>query len=79
MVISKRQNLREITICPHCGSNCIVMDKLENEPYCYICGWRHSIRISPEHARNHFTSERAFWLNLFALQEDPDDTKKRRN
>jgi hypothetical protein len=49
---------------------------MDNEPYCCICGWRWAIRITEEQARNHFSREREFWANLFASEDDPDDTNK---
>ena len=74
MVIGIRKQSRYIESCPHCSSNFVTWDKLENEPYCYICGWRQSIRITPEQARSNFRTERAFWVNLFASGKDTDET-----
>ena len=73
MVIANRKPNKVIQDCPHCGSNFVTWDGLEKEPYCFTCGWRRSLRISSEQARNRFSSERRFWLNLFAQEDDPDD------
>lgn len=68
MVIAAHSSIfkRSYDRCPHCGNNCLVLDKMDNEPYCYICGWRQAIKISEEQARHHFRCERDFWTNLFA-------------
>jgi hypothetical protein len=71
MLKAVRKPIRQIDNCPHCSSNFVTWDELENEPYCYICGWRQSIRITREQGRNNFSTERAFWINLFAGEKDP--------
>lgn len=73
MVIAARLPIHKISKCPHCGSSFVTYDILESEPYCCICGWRRAIRITEEQARNHFSCEKEFWLNLFAREDDPYD------
>jgi hypothetical protein len=73
MVIAARKPINSIRECPHCGSNVVFWDGLEKEPYCCICGWRRAIQITAEQAKNRFTCERKFWINLFASDKDPDD------
>jgi hypothetical protein len=76
MVYAMRLLFCNLIQCPHCGSNFITFDKLDDEPFCCICGWRRAIRITKSQARHHFNSEREFWNNLFAKEEDPDDPER---
>jgi|WetSurMetagenome_2_1015567.scaffolds.fasta_scaffold477486_2 hypothetical protein len=79
MVIAAHLPLFKADKCPHCGNACIVMDKMDNEPYCYICGWRQAIHLSTEQARHNFRCEKDFWVNLFAgfdADEKREDAEK---
>jgi hypothetical protein len=73
MVIAALNPVKSLNKCPHCGSGFVTWDKLDKEPFCYNCGWRKALRITAEQARNHFRTEREFWLNLFSVETDPDD------
>ena len=72
MVIASRKLNKMLGECPHCGSNFVTWDGMEKEPYSCTCGWRKALRISSDQAKNHFTCERKFWLNLFASENDED-------
>jgi hypothetical protein len=73
MVIAAKSQLSELTQCPHCSSAFLSWDKSDNEPFCFICGWRRAKRITSSQARSHFRREQDFWANLFASEQDPDD------
>jgi transcription initiation factor TFIIIB Brf1 subunit/transcription initiation factor TFIIB len=76
MVISIRQQTERIKVCPHCSGRLIIWDELENEPYCYNCGWRNSIRITEEQAKNRFRKESEFWQNLRGLDRTAAESDK---
>ena len=73
MVTIGRLQSSRLRECPHCGSNFLVWDERDHEPYCFNCGWRRGKHISAEQARDHFRRESDFWANLFAAEKDPDD------
>jgi len=73
MTTISRKRTADLRECPHCSSNLLVWDGSEREIYCFICGWRPARRITSSQARDHFRKEHDFWLNLFAMEEYPDD------
>ena len=56
--------------CPHYRSSFLVWDRRDKEPYCFNCGWRKAVRISPEQAK-YRTTNRSLWLTLLANDAQP--------
>ena len=51
-------------VCPRCQNTNVLLDKIENEPYCLACGWRRAVRISTEEARNWNKKDSAAWKRI---------------
>src|SRR5271169_1968373 len=45
-------NISLPTVCPRCNNSNVLWDKIENEPYCFVCGWRRAVKITTEEAKN---------------------------
>jgi hypothetical protein len=57
--------------CPHCRSSFLIWDRRDKEPYCFNCGWRKAVRISPEEAK-YRTTNRSLWLSIVSGEEHAD-------
>jgi hypothetical protein len=37
--------------CPHCLNGYLAWDNTDREPFCFNCGWRPCVHITPDEAR----------------------------
>jgi len=50
MVLTKKPLTDREHSCPHCLKGLLVWDERDREPFCFVCGWRNSIHVTPEMA-----------------------------
>ena len=51
-------------VCPRCHNTNVLWDQIEQEPYCFVCGWRKAVRITPEEAKNWNKKDSESWKRI---------------
>jgi hypothetical protein len=59
-------------VCPHCRGSFLSWDREGDEPYCFCCGWRRAVKLTPEQAK-YRGKNKSLWLSILAQGEKIPD------